>query len=260
MLKRGAHDIFLNEARLRLHLSPTYATSHLPSRWLHPYPSLWVLMPPPPLLPLPALLSVAGRRERLRAVLGVEYRRDPGVVVDQGLVRRDGEQRLGLLEGGLHRRGGAGGRHGRPRVLDEDPARDAGARPRAGRGVHQAQVQAGEALRHGRARRPAARGGALVWRQEAEEGGGPRQARRAQGARARAAACSEWPSWRGRGWPPAARRAASEGLGPPSTPRRSDPSPRIPPGGRGPGVGPRQTHRCRRVRPPCSRSGRRRSG
>jgi len=49
----------------------------------------------------------------------------------------------------------------------------------------------------------------------------------------RTAGWSKSPSWRGHGWPPAARQAASEGLRLPSAPVRRGPEPQMPPGGRG---------------------------
>jgi len=64
-----------------------------------------------------------------------------------------------------------------------------------------------------------------------------------------AAAWSKWPSWRGHGGPPRAPRDASEGVGLPSALVRRGPPLQMPPRGRDPGATPRQTHRCRCVRP-----------
>tara|TARA_B110001452_G_scaffold47032_1_gene35962 strand:- start:595 stop:1719 length:1125 start_codon:yes stop_codon:yes gene_type:complete len=67
------------------------------------------------------------------------------------------------------------------------------------------------------------------------------------GSSACAAAWSKWPSWRGIAGHQQLVRLRPKSLGLPYTLRRSDPLPQIPPGGRGLGVSPSQTHRFRRV-------------
>ena len=61
------------------------------------------------------------------------------------------------------------------------------------------------------------------------------------------AAWSKWPSWRGHGWPPRARQAASEGLGLPSALVRRGPASQTPPRGRGLPARGRPSRRFRRV-------------